>query len=63
MSSSISDFALPLHRAIKKIPHIDAAGNPVNRQPNGIKLKRLYLTLPLAEQSIILETSSESLHR
>lgn len=52
------DFALPLHRAIKKIPHIDAAGNPVNpTEPNGIKLETfVFDALPLAEQSIILET-------
>jgi UDP-N-acetylglucosamine/UDP-N-acetylgalactosamine diphosphorylase len=51
-------FALPLHRAIKEIPHIDQYGNPVQPdQPNGIKLESfVFDALPLASKSIILET-------
>ncbi len=51
-------FALPLHRAIKEIPHIDRFGNPVEPdQPNGIKLESfVFDALPLASKSIILET-------
>ncbi len=51
-------FALPLHRAIKKIPHIDSSGNSVNPdEPNGIKLETfVFDALPLAKSSIILET-------
>ena len=51
-------FALPIHRAVKKIPHIDAQGNPVvPTEPNGIKLETfVFDALPLAERSIILQT-------
>jgi UDP-N-acetylglucosamine/UDP-N-acetylgalactosamine diphosphorylase len=51
-------FALPFHKAIKKIPHIDAKGNPVNPdKPNGVKLETfVFDALPMAKKSIILET-------
>ncbi len=51
-------FALPLHRAVKKIPFIDQRGNPVEpEQPNGIKLESfVFDALPLASKSIILQT-------
>ena len=51
-------FALPFHRAVKKIPHIDAAGNPVSpKEPNGIKLETfVFDALPMAENSVILQT-------
>jgi UDP-N-acetylglucosamine/UDP-N-acetylgalactosamine diphosphorylase len=51
-------FALPLHRAIKKIPHISAAGHPVEpTEPNGIKLESfIFDALPLCSKSIILQT-------
>ena len=51
-------FALPIHRAVKKIPHIDARGNPVvPTEPNGVKLETfVFDALPLAEKSIILRT-------
>jgi UDP-N-acetylglucosamine/UDP-N-acetylgalactosamine diphosphorylase len=49
--------ALPLHRAVKKIPHIDMQGNHVEpRRPNGVKLESfIFDALPLAETSIILQ--------
>jgi len=52
------DFALPLHRAVKKIPHIDSEGRLVDpAEPNGIKLESfVFDALPLASRSIILET-------
>jgi UDP-N-acetylglucosamine/UDP-N-acetylgalactosamine diphosphorylase len=55
------DFLLPLHKAIKKIPHIDEHGNPVKpEKPNGIKLETfVFDALPLASNSIILETLRE----
>ena len=52
------DFALPFHRAVKKIPCIAAAGNPVNpKEPNGVKLETfVFDALPMAERSVILQT-------
>ncbi len=51
-------FSLPLHRAVKKIPHISQYGKPVEpSEPNGIKLETfIFDALPLAKKSIILET-------
>ncbi len=51
-------FSLPLHRAVKKIPHIDASGKHVEpAEPNGIKLESfIFDALPLASASIILQT-------
>ena len=51
-------FALPLHRAVKRIPHIDRQGKFVRpEEPNGIKLESfVFDALPLASKSIILET-------
>ena len=54
-------FSLPLHRAIKKIPHIDGAGRYVEpKEPNGVKLESfVFDALPSASRSIILETLRE----
>jgi UDP-N-acetylglucosamine/UDP-N-acetylgalactosamine diphosphorylase len=51
-------FSLPLHRAVKKIPHIDRNGNAVKpAQPDGIKLETfVFDALPMASKSIILQT-------
>jgi UDP-N-acetylglucosamine/UDP-N-acetylgalactosamine diphosphorylase len=51
-------FALPLHRAVKKIPCIDDKGNRIEPdKPNGVKLESfVFDALPLASKSIILET-------
>jgi len=51
------DCSLPLHRAVKKIPHIDSQGAAVQPvEPNGIKLESfIFDALPLAEGSIILD--------
>jgi UDP-N-acetylglucosamine/UDP-N-acetylgalactosamine diphosphorylase len=51
-------FALPFHRAVKKIPHIDAAGNLVSpEKPNGVKLETfVFDALPMAGKSVILQT-------
>ena len=51
-------FSLPLHRAVKKIPHIDDKGELVEpEEPNGIKLESfVFDALPLASKSVILET-------
>jgi len=51
-------FSLPLHRAVKKIPHIDDKGELIEpKEPNGIKLESfVFDALPLASKSVILET-------
>ena len=51
-------FALPLHRAVKKIPHIDNKGNLIDPdEPNGVKLETfIFDAVPLASKSVILET-------
>ncbi|MGD2095921.1 MAG: UDPGP type 1 family protein [Phycisphaerales bacterium] len=52
------DFSLPLHKAVKKISHIDENGNPVKpNKPNGVKLESfVFDASPLASNSIILQT-------
>ncbi len=54
-------FALPLHRAVKKIPHINSQGDKVTpTEPNGVKLESfVFDALPLAKNSMILETLRE----
>jgi UDP-N-acetylglucosamine/UDP-N-acetylgalactosamine diphosphorylase len=52
-------FALPYHRAEKKVPHIDlATGQPVNPvKPNAVKMETfVFDALPMAQNSIIYET-------
>lgn len=51
-------FSLPLHKAIKKIQHIDPQGNLVEpKEPNGIKLESfVFDAVPMASKSIILQT-------
>lgn len=55
------DFSLPIHRAVKKIPYIDANGHFVNPEsPNGVKLETfVFDALPMSEHSVILETLRE----
>jgi len=52
------ELSLPLHRALKKIPHIDRQGKCVEpAEPNAIKLESfVFDALPLASKSIILQT-------
>jgi UDP-N-acetylglucosamine/UDP-N-acetylgalactosamine diphosphorylase len=51
------DFGLPIHRAVKKIPHVDNNGNFIKpEQPNGVKLETfVFDALPMAEHSVILQ--------
>ncbi|MHC4423662.1 MAG: UTP--glucose-1-phosphate uridylyltransferase [Planctomycetota bacterium] len=51
-------FSLPLHKAVKNIPHIDQQGKPVeSAEPNGVKLESfVFDALPLASESVILQT-------
>jgi len=49
------DFSLPLHKAVKKVPHIDENGNTV--ESDGVKLESfVFDALPLASKSVILQT-------
>ncbi len=59
LNTDPAGFGLPLHRADKKVAHIDlTTGQLVEPiQPNGVKLETfVFDALPLCEQSIILET-------
>jgi len=49
---------LPLHRAVKKVPFVDADGKSVSpAEPNAVKLERfVFDAMPLAETTVILET-------
>jgi UDP-N-acetylglucosamine/UDP-N-acetylgalactosamine diphosphorylase len=51
------DNALPLHRAHKKVPHVDASGQLVKpSQPNAIKFERfIFDLLPSARNAIVVE--------
>ena len=52
-------FALPPHRAIKKVPCIDpTSGDPVNpSEPNAVKLETfVFDALPLCTKSVVLQT-------
>jgi len=51
-------FALPYHRAVKKISCLASDGNKITlAEPNGIKLETfVFDALPLSEKSIIFET-------
>lgn len=55
------DFALPFHRAVKKIPYIDENGNRIEPEsPNGVKLETfVFDAIPLAKHSVILQTLRE----
>lgn len=50
---------LPWHRADKKVPTVDAGGNPVTPDaPNAVKLERfIFDALPLADNPLVLFTS------
>jgi UDP-N-acetylglucosamine/UDP-N-acetylgalactosamine diphosphorylase len=50
-------FALPFHRAEKKIPFVDEQGLPHSPQkPNGIKFETfVFDALPMAERPVVLE--------
>jgi len=53
---------LPLHRALKKVPYIDAQGRRVEpQQPNAIKLERfIFDLLPRAARGLIVEVDPAS---
>jgi UDP-N-acetylglucosamine/UDP-N-acetylgalactosamine diphosphorylase len=51
-------IALPFHRADKKIPTVDASGNPVKpEKPNGVKFEMfVFDAIPSARHPIVIET-------
>jgi len=53
-----AQFALPYHRAEKKIPHVSEKGEAINpTSNNGVKLERfVFDALPLCRSSIVYET-------
>jgi len=55
------DVALPFHRADKKIPIVDAAGEPVKPdRPNGVKFELfVFDALPFARNPLVIETRRE----
>ncbi len=60
LTEDVNKFGLPWHRAIKKVPYIDiTTGKLIEPQePNAVKLEAfVFDALPLAESSIVLETS------
>ena len=61
MAKGGEGVALPFHRADKKIPTIDAAGNVVKPdKPNGVKFEMfVFDALPFAKNPVIIETLRE----
>ena len=53
--------ALPFHRADKKIPTVDASGEPVKPgKPNGVKFEMfVFDALPFARNPVVIETLRE----
>lgn len=52
-------FALPFHRAEKKVPYVDDNGEKVEPEaPNAVKLERfVFDAIPFCRKSIVMETS------
>jgi UDP-N-acetylglucosamine/UDP-N-acetylgalactosamine diphosphorylase len=62
MAAGGDGVALPFHRADKKIPTIDAAGNPVKpEKANGVKFEMfVFDALPFAKNPVVIETLREN---
>ena len=59
LNESGGGFALPFHRAVKKVAHVDLeSGERVEpKEPNAVKLETfVFDALPLAERPLVLET-------
>ncbi len=56
---AVNANSLPIHRAFKKVPHIDAAGQPVEpTDPNAIKFERfIFDLLPRAHNALVVEVA------
>lgn len=61
MGGDNSDYALPFHRAHKKVPFIDEHGKTVQPgEPNGFKFEMfVFDALPFASNPVIIETRRE----
>ncbi len=62
MATGGDGVALPFHRADKKIPTVDAEGNPVKPdKPNGVKFEMfVFDALPFARNPVVIETLREN---
>jgi UDP-N-acetylglucosamine/UDP-N-acetylgalactosamine diphosphorylase len=62
MASGNADVSLPFHRADKKIPTVDAAGNAVKpEKANGVKFEMfVFDALPFAKNPVVIETLREN---
>ena len=60
-SGSDSAATLPFHKASKKVPTVDAAGNAISPdEPNGVKFEMfVFDALPFAKNPIIIEAARE----
>lgn len=58
LGSGTGERSLPFHRALKKVPTVDAAGHPVTPgEPNGIKFEAfVFDAIPLAQNPLVIQT-------
>ncbi len=61
MTADEAHFGLPWHRAVKKVPYLDAQGRRIEPDaPNAIKLEAfIFDALPFADKPLILQTLRE----
>ncbi len=59
LTADEAHFALPWHRAVKKVPHLDAQGRWIEpTAPNAVKLEAfIFDAIPYASNPLILQTS------
>jgi UDP-N-acetylglucosamine/UDP-N-acetylgalactosamine diphosphorylase len=59
LTADEAHFGLPWHRAVKKVPYVDATGKRIEpKEPNAVKLEAfIFDAIPLAKDPMILETA------